>query len=843
MSPTARATRSLRLLAASALLGLASLGSASCALSAFLGYQMSPDYPRPDTETLRLPGLEAPVEVLLDPQGVPHVRARSERDLARATGYVQARERFFEMDMIRRIARGRVSALVGEQPLLGSTTVEFDLAMRGWGLDEAAEADAAAVDEEAGALLQAYADGVNAALAHQTPLEHRLLGLTPEPWRPSDTFAVGRLTAWSVTHNWSQELSRLMIALHQGPDRAEALYPSRPWDGGVSVPLTGELRALPPAVAPEVRALLPTGPGALPPAADPRPAEHAAWLPSPGAFGLGSNAFAVGGARTRSGKPLLASDPHLSHLLPSMMMQMQLACPEFDVIGISVPGLPYVLIGHNQQVAWGMTSAVADVVDFYLESVDPADPGRVQTPAGFQPLARREVEILVRDGDELQPRKFVLRASRNGPILQDVYPGKLPQGAPLVALHQDPGSMVDSLARLRRSQSAKSAAELRALLAGVAAPSSVYTAADAQGGVELFACGRIPVRERHLGTFPAPGWLDDYQWKRFAAPAELPALTGGADALVGHANNLLWDPARATVPFHVDSAPSYRLDRIVELLRATPKHDLSTFARIQRDVKVKRAERVLPCLLEDLLALTPRSEAEDEALGLLIAWDLEARSEAAAPTLFFETYRQAGLAALSDELPEAQREFVLQQRYSTHMMDVWFFEPEHPVWDDLSTPRRETRREVVQAAFQKTVAELGERLGPAPAGWAWGRVHYLELRHPFGGKAALAELVNLPRQPMPGALDTVWKAHFDIGDGRDPYKVVAGPVHRMLADLNDLGRSLWILDTGASGWPGSPHYADQHARWLRGEYVPMLSDWRELGKRARGVLTLAPGGE
>ncbi len=832
--------RPARLLEAlTCLLGLAALaGAPGCALSAYLGYQMSPDYPTSETQRLCLPGLEASVEVLLDPQGVPHVRAGSERDLAMATGYVQARERFFEMDMIRRIARGRVAELVGEQPLLGSTTVEFDLAMRGWGIDESAEADAAAMDPETRALLEAYTAGVNAAAARHLPLEHRLLGVTPEPWRPSDTFAVGRLTAWSVTHNWSQELSRLQLALRQGPERAEALYPSRPWDGGVSVPLDAPAHPLPPAIVDEVRALLPVGPKAVPPGAAPA---QAAYLPSPAGFGLGSNAWAVGGARTRSGKPLLASDPHLSHLLPSMMMQLQLACPAFDVIGITVPGLPYVLIGHNGRVAWGMTSAVADVVDFYLERVDPADPGRVLTPAGYQPLARREVVIQVRDGDELSPRAFVLRASRNGPLVQDMYPGTLPEDAPPVALHWDEGSAVDSMARLRRSQSARSAEELRELLAGVSSPSSVYTAADVDGGMQLFACGRIPVRERHLGTFPAPGWLDEYQWQRFAPAGELPARAGGPEAALAHANNLLWDPTRAPFAFHVDSAPSYRHDRVMELLQAVPRHDPSTFARIQRDVKVKRAERVLPFVLEDLLAMSPRSELEDEALGLLISWDLEARPDAAAPTLFFETYRLAGLAALRDELPGPQAEFVLQQRYSTHMLDGWFFEAAHPAWDDLSTPAVETRAGVVQAAFRQAIADLSGRLGKAPAGWAWGRVHYLEVRHPFGGKAALADLVNLPRRPMPGALDTVWKAHFDIGHAADPFRVVAGPVHRMLADLSAPGRSLWILDTGASGWPGSPHYGDQQARWLSGEYVPMLSDWEELGRRARGVLTLAPG--
>lgn len=821
-------------------LAIAALGLlCGCALSAYLGYRGSPDYPRADGKAdIEIPGLAAPVEVLFDPQGVPHLRAQNEADLLRAAGYLMARERFFEMDLLRRIARGRLSELTGEQPLMGTTTVEFDRLMRGWGISDGAEQDAREVDEEMRALLSAFAAGINAGMERHRPIEHRLIGVDPEPWTLVDTFAVGRLTAWSVTHNWSQEISRLLLALYLGPDRAEALYPSSPWPGGISLPLDEPAHALPPSLVPEARELLPPSP--VKPAQP--PARSAAWL-SPSLFSLGSNAWAAGGERTRSGKPLLASDPHLTHMLPSMMMQIHLQCPAWEAIGITVPGLPYVLIGHNTRVAWGMTSAVADVVDFYLEKTDPNDPNRVLTPGGFVPLQEQTIEIGVRQGGAIEPRTFRLRHSPNGPLVQDLYPGQLPAWAPPVALHMDPGSMVDSLSRIRRSAKTRTVAEQYELLSGVTAPASVYIAVDVDGGLALFTSGRIPVRQGFLGTFPVPGWLEAYQWKGFVPAAELPHRLAGPKEVLAHGNGLVWDPARAPFPFHIDSAPSYRFDRIVELLSATARHDAASFARIHRDVHVLRAERVLPFILEDLERMPERSELEDRALEKLVAWDREAAPDSIGATLFFEIYRQAGQLALADEIPDAARTFVLEQRYSTHMTDRWFEEPRHPVWDDLGTERTEERAEMVQRAFRRALAELKRQLGPNLETWSWGRLHVLDLRHALGGKAILAELFNLPAHPMPGALDTVWKAHFDVGSPHAPYRVMAGPVHRMLVDAADITRGRWILDTGASGWPGSPHYLDQHPLWLRGEYVPMLSDWKALERRARGRLRLLPAPE
>lgn len=811
---------------------------AACAASAFLGYKARPDYPRDRSATLVVPGLEAVATVRLDPEGVPHITAGSERDLVFAAGFMQARDRLFQMDMMRRIARGRVSELVGRQKLLGSTTVAFDGAMRGWGIDEASEADVRRLEPELARMLQAFVDGVNAGMARFHPLEYRLLRVTPEPWTMADSLAVGRLTAWGVTHNWSQELSRLLLAFSVGWERAEAIYPSRAWAGGVSVPLAGEARPLPPAVVDEIKSLFPPR---LPAASPVRPtAALGPPLSVPGRFGLGSNAWVVGGQHTASGKPMVASDPHLAHLLPSIMVQVHLTCPGLDVVGVTTPGLPYVLIGHNGTVAWGMTSAVGDAVDFYVEQRDPADPERVLTPQGYRPLTRREVRIRVRDGRRYRTEVLVQRYSRNGPLVGDLYPGRLPAGAPPVALHVSREGGAESLACLRRSQRARTVAELRAALQPMPTPASVYVAADVHGRVALFASGRIPVREHHLGTFPVPGWIDRYQWRTYAPLAQMPSVEGGPEARFAHGNSLIWDPARAPFPFHIDTAPSYRLDRIVERLGATAKHDLASFGRIQADVHLHRARRIVPLLLADLAAVPDATADEQAALAALRAWDHQATAGSVATTIFFETYREAGLAAFADEIADTGREFVLAQRYSTQMMDQWFEDPAHPVWDDRRTPARETRPAVVRAAFRRAVARLTRTLGADPSRWHWGRVHTLEHRHVMGGKKVLASLVNLPTVGSPGALDSVWKAHFDLGDAVAPWRSMAGPCFRMVVDLASPGSGQWILETGASGWPRSPHYGDQRARWLRGAYAPMRFHAADVARDARATLTLRP---
>jgi penicillin amidase len=811
------------------------LALTGCSLSSYVGYRIAPDYPRNENQTIDLPGLAQPALVYLDEAGVSHIHAQSEEDLLRATGFMQSRDRFFAMDMMRRFARGRIAELVGEQPILSSTTVDFDVSMRGWGMDKAVTGDAAGLDPQARRELEAFVAGINRAVELYRPIEYRLLGVDPEPWTLEDCFALGRLNAWSVTHNWHQELSRLVLALQVGLERASAIYGHDYWRGGTSIPATGPERKLLPPIAPELVSLFPSRPY-QPPKGPPGHA-RTGLAADVARLSSASNAWVVASDRSASGKPILAGDPHMAHMVPSLTYQQHIKAPGIDAIGGTVAGIPYVIFGHNGHVAWGTTSAVADAIDLYIERVDPSKPGYYEVDGQSLPFQNDEHVIRVRNGSTLEERKLVIRRSRNGPILNDMYPGLLPSFAPPVAVKWEPGRLSTSIGALGRANRARTVEGLREALSGMLTPAASWIAADKQGTIAVFATGTVPVRKKHLGTFPVPGWIRDYDWTGNVDPMGMPHAFA-KEGVFAHANNLMSNPERSDVFFQIDSAPSYRVDRILELLEETPTHHPRTMARIQNDVRLLRARRLLPHMLEDLSTAGSHSPMEAKALELLRAWDFEAPTKSAAAAIFFVTYREAVMAALIDEVDDRGFEFIMGQRYSTNVADLWFDGADHVVWDHRGTVERETRATVVRGSFRKAVAWLAQRQGPSPAAWQWGRVHDALFKHAFGSKAALSDFVNMPRVEVGGGLDSVWKSHFDLGHPETPFRAMAGPVYRMIIDLGDLDNAYWIVDTGASGWPGSPHYADQHELWKKGEYVAMRTNWPEIRKRAKAVLTL-----
>ncbi len=808
-----------------------------CSLTSYVGYRIAPDYPRSESQTVEIPGLAQPVLVYLDEAGVPHVHAQNEWDLLRATGFVQGRDRFFGMDMMRRFARGRIAELVGDQKVLSSSTVEFDIAMRGWGIDRAVDDDVRGLDPPSRKRLEVYADGINRALANHRPIEYRLLGVDPEPWTIEDSFALGRLNAWSVSHNWHQEMSRLLIALQVGVERGSAIYGHDYWRGGTSIAAAGPVRKLPPAIAPELAAMFqprPYRPRSSPRHARGGVATDVARLSS------ASNGWVIGPDRSVSGKPILANDPHMAHMVPSLVYQMHLKAPGLDVIGGTIAGIPYVLFGHNEQVAWGTTSAVADAIDLYVERTPPGSAHRYEVAGKLQPFEREEHIIHVRDGSTLEPRPIVIRRSRHGPILNDMYPGLFPSFAPPVAVKWDPGSLSGSIGAVGRANRARTVESLREALLGMLTPAASWVAADRRGTIAIFTTGTLPVRNKHLGTFPAPGWLPDYDWAKSVDPARMPHALSRDGGYFAHGNNLISNPERSEVFLQIDSAPSYRFDRIVELIEETPAHHPQSMARIHRDVLLPRARRLAPIFIQDLEEAERLSPVEQRARAILRSWDFQATPTSSAAVIFFVTYREAIMAALEDELDARGFEFVMAQRYSTNVADLWFADPDHVVWDHRGTTNTERRADVLRPAFRKAVAWLAERQGALPDAWQWGLVHDIRAKHAFGSQAALADFVNMPRTPAGGGLDSVWKSHFDLGHPDTPYRAVAGPVYRMIIDLADMKHGYWIVDTGSSGWPGSPHYADQHELWRQGQYFPMRTDWSEIRETAEAVLTLRP---
>lgn len=808
---------------------------AGCALTSLVGYKLAPNAPRdPDGQTLQLRGLKQPVRVTTDAQGVPHLEAKNLVDLARAAGFMQGRARFFQMDMMRRLARGRVSEIVGEQPMVSSNTVEYDKTMRGWDIEGRALADFGKLSAEQKEQLEAFAAGVNAAREQWAPIEYRLLHIESEPWNASDTLAVGVLNVWSVTHNYQQELARFLFAMHQGVERMELLYPNEPVRGGRSVASKSSAQPLPPAVVDELAGLFPVKLG------DAKASDPSAWfsvMPIEGA----SNAWVVSGAHTKSGKPMVANDPHLAHFLPSLMVQQHLTAPGLDVIGVTIPGVPWVLSGHNAKVAWGMTSTMSDAIDLVIEQEDAARPGFVKNESRECPITTRDEVIRVRDGSELLDRPVRFRASCNGPLMNDLLPQLFPPKAPLLAIRwrvTGLDTVMGALLRLDQSTSVEDFGKAAAQLPSIW---NTWTVADIEGHIGQFPSGEVPLRPNHRGTFPVPGWSKKYEWSEFVGGDRIAHVIDPADGVIAHANNLMTEPgATDFARLHVDSAPAFRHQRIVDLAKATPKHDLASFRAMQNDTFSLRAQTLWPFMKEALGTGDGLSETARAALARVNGWNFDAKADGPEAAVFFLTYRHAVVNAVSDELPAPAVKFFLGQRYSTNTVDLWFENATHVVWDDRATAAVETRDQLVRAAFQRAVQDLTEAQGPDVTAWRWGRLHWHRPMHVFGGKAVLDGTVNLERMEAGGEMDSVWKTHFDIGNEAAPFKVVAGPVYRSVVDLADLAHGWWVIDSGASGWPGAAHYGDQYDAWKRGELVPMLFDVAEIRRGLHGELTLSP---
>lgn len=812
----------------------------ACApLNEFVKYASEPNYPKYENDALNLPGLKEPVLVYYDKGGVPHIEARDQKDLMRAIGFVQSRDRFFAMDAMRRIARGCMSEIVGERDMLESSTIEFDLSMRGWGMEEAAVDDVERLDTEERELMDAYVAGVNYALEIIVPMEYRMLQISPEPWRIEDSFVLGRLIAWSVTHNFHQETARFLLAWSLGLERAEAIYGNDFWHGGFSLPDGESTRTLPPALADELKAMLTEAHFDPTPAVDPAQAVSRLAADAGVLLTGASNSWVVGGDLSVSGAPILANDPHMTHFLPSLFYLQHIKAGELDVIGATVAGLPYILMGHNQYAAWAGTSTVGDAVDLYVEKQNPDNPEQYLTPEGWRDFEKKQVRITVFKEGRYFEQVFVIRKTRHGPLMNDMYPDLFQPGTPLLALHWPVENMHDSFKMLRQANMAHNVKELRLNLAGIPSPMQNWSIADTQGGIAHFISGRAPLRTKHLGTFPVPGWVDTYDFTGFL-PAEKMPFAEAAEGFFANANNLSVNPEHADAYLQIDSAPSYRYDRIVQLIGEQKTHDWHSMARMQVDQKSLRAESIVPLMTQDIERLDAATlrNRERKSLDLLKKWNYEARVDSPAAAIFFMTYREAVIEALRDEVPESTYAFIMSQRYSTNVADLWFRDAKNPVWDDRRTAAVETRADVIVSAFKHAVKELKRQQPGKPMRWKWGELHDMQLKHFFGGNPAMAVIANIPRIQVGGELDTIWKSHFDMGHPLHPFRAVAGPAYRMIVDLGDIEHAHWILDTGESGWPLSPHYDDHFELWKEGRYLPMTSDWSEIRNDSEAVMTL-----
>ncbi len=759
------------------------------------------------TSTLTLPGLEQPVEIIRDQHGIPHIKASSVHDAFFAQGFVHGQDRLWQLEFDRRRAEGRWAECAG------ASAIDQDRFMRRIRVIESAKADYDAFDAETRAMCDAYTAGVNAFINSTTtlPVEYSLLDLQPRQWEPWISGAI-----FKVRHVlmglWGQKLWRARILKEHGPEGVAKIGVRGADDGIVIVPPGEEYQA----------AMVNL---------DELMAGVAALSETP-EFG-GSNNWAVHGSRTKSGKPLVAGDPHRFLDVPSVYYQCHIACPEWDVVGYNfagIPGFPH--FAHNEHVAWCITHASADYQDLYVERFRPAGNGYEYEFQGEWHVAECSTETIeVRDG---APVDVQVAITRHGPVIIGD-----PSSGHAIALRYtaldgtNPG-MTCYLPQLR----AANLDELDAAMRNWVDPCNSMTMADVDGNIGYLHRGRVPVRNRANGWLPVPGWTGEHEWQGDIPFEELPRLRNPDTGFVATANNRI---VGDDYPHYLslDYAPPHRAMRVVARLSELQDATIDDMSSVHND-------RIsLPSLpfVAALSKITPDDERANEAIRRLQGWDGDMDKNEVAPAIYAAT--RESLARLV-----ADRPFVAALRQNPYNGDPMPMGVEARLWAAISgmmidndttlLAEGETWDHLLTQAITNAVTMLSERLGPDMDTWTWGKLHTTRPIHTLSGVFPdLAETLNPPSVSIGGDSDTVQAAGTFPGQN---FHVNGTSVTRYAFDLGDWDSSAWVVPLGASGHPGSPHFADQAVDWSEVRLNPMLYSWDKVAANAETTQRLEPQG-
>lgn len=772
----------------------------------------------PPTDGVRTASTSGPVEIVRNQFGIPHILAAGDEDLFYGFGYALAQDRLFQLDYLRRRAWGRLAEIWGREAL------DLDFTARTVGLGAIAEAEWAAAGEETRRLLAAFSAGVNAVIeasADLPPIEFDLLDYRPEPWSPVDCLAIEGEFRWYLTGRLPVFAVPEMVrrALGEGP-----LYQAF---------LQGEA---------DEESILPPGsypvkPGGMQPLAktggDPTPCQ-------------GSNNWVIAGRRTTTGKPLLASDPHIAFGAVSCWYEVHLCGGSFNVAGMAYAGMPAVMFGRNERVAWGCTNNICAQRDLYQERTDPAHPDCFFYDGQWEPGRRREETIEVKGRG---PVRKTVRSSRQGPIVDDLLPAatRTSQPVSLRWLGSEPCRWLEALLAMDRASSAD---ELREATRPWQVPTFSVVFCDVDGHIGYQAVGRIPLRKDANRGY-RPGWDREQEWQGLVPFEGMPRLADPPRGFAVTANNR---PAPDDFPFPLAGVWSsgYRARRIRQLIEPNERLSFDDLGPMQLDVLSLRAVACVPHLLASLgndggptaicgagvppavitetgaSAGTAAPQQSAAAIEELRRWNCRMEPESAAAAIFDVFFTHWSQAVANEHFSGEAASLVAAAAGGLaaellHRDEVGWF----------AAGRRQP---AVRQAFAASLDTLATRLGPAIERWQWGELHRMKLRHPLSGRGELATLLDQPSLPVRGDMLTVCNTGSDAD-----WQATLGAGYRMIVDMSVLPAEMWAVEAGSqSGHPGSPHYGDQLTEWLAGRYHRLPLDRAGIDAAARSRLILRP---
>jgi len=863
------------------------------------------------TGTIKLKGLTGPVQVKRDSSGVPQIYAATSEDLFRAQGFVQAQDRFYEMDVRRHLTSGRLSEM------FGSSTVETDAFLRtlGWRKIAQQEYDTK-LSASTKKYLQAYSDGVNAYLADHSgaslSVEYAALGFVndykPEKWTPVDSVAWLKAMAWDLRGNMQDEIDRSLLTSRLSTQQIDQLYPPYPYsrnqpivdDSAITTKTTSTASTATTATTTSAATAASNVESQLSSLSD--TLDEIPALLGPSGNGIGSNSWVISGKYTTTGKPLLANDPHLAPQMPSLWYQMGLhcttvssACP-FDVSGYTFSGMPGVVIGHNADIAWGMTNLGADVTDLYLEKVT----SDTYLYDGKQKkFSSHKETIKVAGGAD---RTITVRSTNNGPVISDRDDELLKVGdeAPVTTSAPDRGDGYAVSLRwtaLTASKTMDAVFEIdtatdwtsfRAAARDFAVPSQNLIYADTAGNIGYQAPGQVPIRAKGDGRYPAPGWDSGYRWTKYIPYDEMPTEYNPARGYIVTANQAVVNASKYPYLLTEDWGYGTRSQRITNLIK-TKINDgglisMDDMQEMQNDSSSEIAKLLVP-ILTKIDIKDDKGDYIRDAQKLLETWDYNQDSDSAAAAYFNAVWRNTLKLAFGNKLPKelrpegqcltvpatdqsgpvddldgksqlvrecgeraadqaqpdgGDRWFEVVRNILNDKTSEWWVTSPTAFYDKDSDKPRTTRDQLLAEAMKDARYELTSKLGKDIDSWSWGRLHKLNLKNQtlgISGPTVVKWLLNRGPWNVGGGEAAVNATGWNAAGG---YDVVWVPSMRMVVSLADFDKSRWINLTGASGHAYNAHYSDQTTKWAKGELLPWAFSAKAVTASTSDTLALTP---
>ncbi len=786
-------------------------------------------------------GLKDRVEVIRDKWGVPHIYAQNLDDLFFAQGYVTAQDRLWQLEFNRRVAAGRLSEFGGKG------TLEDDIYLRTIGLYRSAQVDVEAMMPKDRAVLEAYARGVNAFIeTHRSslPLEFAVLNtlggakISPQPWTAVDSLAWGKVMAMSLSSSMGYELLRERMAARLGGERAEQLSPGYPKEGPFIIKEKGTAAA-----GRDAACCVPQSAANSARRADALAALERQWnrvryialtgeVPDDAADlsfplgAIGSNSWVIDGIKSATGKPLLCNDMHLGIQNPSIWYEVHLEAPGLRIMGLTFPGVPGIVAGHNERIAWGFTNSGVDVQDLFVEKFNPQNSRQYEFQGRWEDVKVVREEFRVKGQAQAEVREILF--TRHGPIVTDVIEGTTERVA-MRWTANDPGTLFKAVMAL---WTAKNWQDFRAALKDWDVPSQNVIYADVEGNIGYQLPGRVPIRAKGDGSQLVPGWTGEHEWRGWIPYDDLPRTYNPSNHFVATANNRMID---YSYTYHLSNAwaPPYRAQRIEDLLTAKAKLSTQDMRNIQADVySIPDRE-----LAQYVLSLSPEDDEERKALDFIRNWDYRLTTDSVAASIMETIMIYAMRHTFTDELGDLTGSYIgngvpVLLRILSDASSPWF--------DDTGTTAKETRDDILRRSLRDTLADLKTRLGTDMKKWTWGRLHTARFAHQaLGGIPPLNRIFNIGPVPLGGggSSATVYAASYSFNR---PYAAGTISSERSIYDMSDLDKSLMVNTVGQSGQPGSKHWGDQVIDWRDVKHHPMPFSRSAVEQHKEAVLIMTP---